>query len=105
MMFKFAVQHASVQNTMNVNVLAPTEVLSRPSDQQQAPSDFQPSVNISPINAVTQPTEVSHIENLSNIGNQHQITADEIRPASLLNQDQVNASASGNKKFELISET
>lgn len=100
MMFKFTVQHASVQNTMNVNALAPTEVLSRPSDQQQPPSDFQPSLNISPINAITHPSEVSPTENSSNIGNQHQITPEEIRPASLLNQDQVNSTALGNKNLK-----
>lgn len=77
---------------MNVNVLVPTAVLSTPSHLQQPPSDFQPSVNILPVNTITQASEVPLIDTSCGHETQQQITPDETRPASLLNQDQVNPS-------------
>lgn len=95
MFFKFAVQRASVQNAMNVNALTPTApIVSAPSDLQQPPTHFQPSVNIIPVNAITQPLEVTPTDNSCDHANQQQITHDEIRPASLLNHNQVIPSSS-----------
>lgn len=78
---------------MNVNVLVPTAVLSTPSHLQQPQSDFQPSVNIVPVNTITQvPEVVPLIDSSYGHETQQQITPDENRPASLLNQEQVNRS-------------
>lgn len=75
---------------MNVNVLVPTPVLSASSDLQQSPSDYQPSVNVLPVNAVRRASEVPLTDSSCGHEAQQQLTPDEIRPASLLNQDQVN---------------
>lgn len=77
---------------MNVNVLVSSAVLPTPLDLQSPPTDVQPSVNILPVNAMTQSSEVIPTDTVSSFGTQQQITPEEIRPASLLNQDQVNPS-------------
>ncbi len=82
---------------MNVNAITPTTVLTTPSsDLPLPPLDFQPSVNVIPVNSVIpQPQpEIVPTDTSSDQGTtqqqQQQITPDDYQPIVLLNHDQVN---------------
>ncbi|KAJ6636205.1 hypothetical protein Bhyg_14793, partial [Pseudolycoriella hygida] len=83
-LFSNEVQQVSVQNTMNVNDLAPSAVPSNPTESHE----YHPLLNVIPANSIPQPSEISTPDGLHDLGTPNQISSEDIRPTSLLIQDQ-----------------